>query len=994
MKIKYNIPIVISILLFWPFLLSFNQEQEYYGEADDGFTYDIFEEDPEIEAMLESMTLEEKIGQLFMVAAYSNRGESHFRSLEGLVEDHGIGGVIFFQGGPLRQVELYNRLQENSDIPLLTGIDAEWGLGMRLDSTISFPYQMPLGAIQNDSLIYEMGREIGRQLRATGVHVNFAPVVDINNNPDNPVIGMRAFGENRELVTRKSQAYMRGLQDEGVLAVAKHFPGHGDTDADSHYELPVINHDRARLDSLELFPFERIFNAGVGGVMSAHLNLPRFESDPKRPSSLSHRITGEMLQEEMGFNGLIFTDALNMDAVSDHYEAGEAALEAFKAGNDVLLFPENVPAAFELIKEAIQEGDISEERLDKSVRKILSVKKWVQDDKMDEFLPAASRDTLHQYLNRPEAKLLNKNLVENAITVIHNEEELLPLRGMRDQKVAVVSLNTSEPTHFERITEKHWPVDVLQLPKKPSGRETEAVLTSMLEGYDVVILAFHGIRTFGPNAGNVEPRHLFVSQAIEQYFPTVKVVFGNPYAASHFEKKTPTVMGWKDDSLYQHAAAEAIFGANPASGRLPVSLSPYADYGIGDNTLGNLRLRHTIPEETGINSADLQKIDEIIEDAIKNKGTPGAQVLAVYQGNVIYENAFGRHTYSDTSQKVKTSDLYDLASITKIAATTLAAMRFHETGQLVLDSTLNYYLPELDEQDKKSIVVKNLMAHQAGLASWIPFYQLTLTEHGLCDFTFCYEPSDYFDTKVAENLYVSSEMQPEVIWDTIHSSPMLDENRYQYSDLSMFYLKRALEQFTRQSFEDYVYEEFYQPMGLSTMGYKPLDRFPLSRIVPTELDKDFRQQLVHGHVHDPAAAMMGGVAGNAGLFSNAYDLAVMMQMLLNKGEYGGNRFFQASTVDYFTKAHFEENRRGLGFDKPQRDPDENSPAPDQASFSTFGHLGFTGTSVWADPEYDLIFVILANRVHPDSRRNYFNREAIRTQTFEVLYEAIGAEDKR
>lgn len=991
----HRILLLLIAIILWPGMTALNGGEEVaFSPEEDYEDYEMYDLSDEGERYMKNMTLEEKIGQLFMVAAYSDRHESHFRELEELVEEYHIGGVLFFQGGPERQVELYNRLQEEAETPLLTAIDGEWGLGMRLDSTISFPYKMALGAIENDSLIYEMGREIGRQLKATGVHVNFAPVVDVNNNSANPVIGMRSFGEDLSSVSSKNIAYLRGLQDEGVMAVAKHFPGHGDTDADSHYELPVIDHDRERLEELELVPFRNAFDAGVGGVMSAHLHMTAFEEAEDLPSSLSPRITQELLQEDLGFEGLVFTDALNMDAVSDYYEADRAALEAFKAGNDVLLFPEDVPGAFKEIKKAIEQGDLSEERLDRSVRKILAVKEWTNEDFPSDYLKPAAKDTLVDYLNRPEARIFNRELVEKSITFLHNEADVLPIRDLRNKEVALVSLGTDKKTTFEKLVERHWPVTVVRLPEHPDSESIKEMAGELLQGYDLVIQAFHGLPSFGPNANKLPERERFLSKAIDHGFPSVKVLFGSPYVARDFELQTPTVLGWQDDSLFQQAAAEAIFGVNPVSGRLPVNITPYAHIGEGYNTTGGLRLRHGLPEETGIDSRDLAKIDEVVKDAIENRGTPGAQVFVAHQGNVIYDKAFGRHTYEDTSKEVEPTDLYDVASVTKIAATTLAAMRFYETGRLSLNDMLSHYLPGLDNEDKRNIKLRELMTHQSGLASWIPFYQMALEEEGLDDFVFCYERGDHFNLQVADGLFASEEIVPEMIWDTILTSPVNDKGEYQYSDLSMFYLKRALDELMRKPFETFLHEEFYHPLGLSTMGFNPTVRFPLDRIVPTEMDRDFRGQLVHGHVHDPAAAMMGGVAGNAGLFSNAYDVGVIMQMLLNRGEYGGNRYFSSSTIDKFTSTVYEGNRRGLGFDKPETDPDENSPAPDQASPRAFGHLGFTGASVWADPEYDLVFVFLSNRVHPDTSNSYFSSEKVRTQAFEAVYEAIGAEEKR
>lgn len=934
-----------------------------------------------VDSLMQEMTLEEKIGQLFMVAAYSNRGEQHKKAITQLINQHHIGGLIFFQGTPHQQIKLTNHYQKQSDVPLLIGMDAEWGLSMRLDSVMQFPHQMTLGALQNDTLIYQMGTEIARQCRRLGVHVNFAPVVDINNNPQNPVIHTRSFGEGKTRVSNKGVAYMQGMQDHKVLGVAKHFPGHGDTDKDSHKSLPLIPYPQERLDTLELVPFKKMINKGVGGVMAAHLAIPAYGTQGNEASSLTPDLIKGLLKGAFGYNGLVFTDALNMKGVSKYFESGEVDLKAFKAGNDVLLFPEDVPKAVSLIKAAIKKGDVEEATLDQKVRKLLKAKAWAG---LDQYKPV-KKQGISKDLHTQDAKLLKRNIVERSLTLLENQNKALPISDLKKLDIASIALGTNKKTVFQEGLDRYGKVHHFQL-ESNANEQKMAVLQDQLSDYDIIIASTHGMSPYNVQTFGLEPSTVdFANEIISNRNQTFLVNFGSPYALSKFQKPNVLIQAYEEGSIFQDLASQAIFGAVPMNGKLPVSVKHRYEEGYGLKSKKTTRLEYSIPEAVNIDKADLKKVDSIANVAIDQEATPGCQVLVAKEGKVIYQKAFGHHTY-DGKKPVKNSDIYDIASITKMAGTLLPVMRFYDIGLLDLDKTLGDYLTVVDST-KAKLKLRELLTHQAGLVSWIPFYEYTLTEEGFCDSNYCYNPNKYFSIQVANDLYLQ-ETYRDTIWKTIHDSEVKERGEYRYSDLGFFYLKRIVDSMIRQDFKDYLSKNFYEPMGMNNTGYLPREKFKLDRIVPTEDDDYFRNQLIHGYVHDPAAAMLGGVAGNAGLFSNANEMAKLMQMFLNKGTYGGERYFSWQTIKTFTKKQFEDNRKGLGFDKPETDPEKISPSSWLASDKTFGHTGFTGTCVWADPQHELTYVFLSNRVHPTSNNRKLVKMDIRTDIQKAIYESF------
>ena len=938
-----------------------------------------------VDSTLESMSLDEKIGQLFMVAAYSNKGEKHFVKIDNLIKNQKIGGLIFFQGGPAREIDLTNRYQKIAKTPLLIAGDWEWGLSMRLDSTVRFPRQMMLGAIQNKALIYKMGAEIARQIRLIGAHVNFAPVVDINNNPKNPVIGSRSFGEDREEVYKHSLQYMRGLQDNRVLAVAKHFPGHGDTDVDSHKDLPVISHKRARLDSIELYPFRKLFKAGMGGVMVAHLFVPELDNTKNTATTLSHKVTTDLLRNELGFKGIAFTDALNMKGVSKFYEPGEIDLKALLAGNDVLLFPKDVPNAIGRIKIAIAKKQLSIEQLEHHVRKILALKYWsgVWEKKV------ITKENIDKELNNEDVLLIQQELIENAITVVSNKSSTLPLKNLENLKIASVSIGENSKTKFQKTLSLYTQVDDFRMKKFPTDDDWIS-LKQKISKYNLVIFSFDKPNRSPKRNYGISYKSI---KLVEEYAANHNVIiniFANPYTLKKFIKLDSfksIIVSYNAWGITQKVSAEIIFGAISAKGKLPVSINSSYPLGSGKTFKSLNRLKYTYPKDAGVDNTNLYKVDSIIINSIREKAFPGCQVLAARNGKVFYNKSFGHFAY-DKKKAVNNNSLYDLASMTKILATTASLMLLQDRGTINLNKSLSYYLPETDTTNKAHLKLKNILSHQAQLKPWIPFYKQTTKEDSIYRKVYKTSSQGKWTVQVANNLFIDSTYKDTMML-RILTSDLRKEEGYKYSDLGYYLIQRIIEKQSKVSLNQFVQDEFYNKLGCNYLTYNPLNRFDIRNIVPTEDDSYFRNQLVHGYVHDMGAAMMGGVGGHAGLFSNANDVAKMMQMFLNGGEYANRRYLLEKTLKQYTSCYnCPDNRRGLGFDKREMREDKIGPTCNLVSESSFGHTGFTGTITWADPETGLLFVFLSNRIYPKSDNTKLIKLGTRTNLQKVFSEAI------
>ncbi len=931
-----------------------------------------------VDSVYETMTLEEKFGQLFMVAAYSNKKEDHALQIEQLIEQQHIGGVIFFQGGPVRQAKLTNRFQAKSKLPLLVGIDAEWGLSMRLDSTYRYPWNMTLGAIAKEELITKMGEQLAEQCKAMGIHFTFGPVVDVNTNSKNPIIGIRSFGESKENVTNKAIAFMLGLQNKGVFATAKHFPGHGDTDKDSHYTLPSVNHSKERLHSVELYPYQKIIEHGLASVMVAHLNVPALEAN-KIPSSLSKSIVTDLLQKDLDFKGLILTDALNMKGVSQTAAPGEVDLQAFMAGNDVLLFPENVPIAITKLKEAWDKGWLDEERLAYSVKKILRFKHIAGLHQKQKEIDLT---TLNTQLNQPSFDALNSQLFAESITLVKNQQSILPLKYVGSENIAFIKLGDDDHTNFLKYLQSYTEVTEVTLDNSISIEEQLARFTTVIIGYH--------------KSDGAWKNHQFTIKEIEALQQiastkrTVLVSFAKAYSLQQIPDFNPhdaIVQSYQNHDFAHKATAEVLFGARAPHGVLPVTVHP--DYPVGTSFTfqPTLKLQFDVPENVGMDSKQLRKIDSIANATIQQKIAPGMQILVARKGKIVYHKAFGKPTY-ESNQNVQLDDVYDLASLTKILATLPQVMQLVEAGKIQLIDPIGKHLPELKGTNKENLKIQDILLHQAGLKEWEPFYTKTLDKAKKPDTTYYrFSPSKKFSIKVADNLYLRSDY-PDSMFQVIANSKLYTDKRYAYSDFGFILMKRLVEKYHQQPLDVLTKQSMYQRLGANNLGFNAWMWKPKNKIIPSEIDQYFRYQTIHGYVHDMAAAMQGGVDGHAGLFGNALDVAKMMQMFLQNGYYGGNRFFSEEVMQEFNTcfACDNGNRRGLGFDKPH--PKNPGNTCGCTSSKSFGHTGFTGTMAWADPEKELVYVFLSNRTYPEAKTNQLSKQNIRENIQKIIYESI------
>lgn len=940
-----------------------------------------------VDSVFKTLTKEQKIAQLMVLRLSSigaNRTITFFdKEVEEAIRKYNIGSICLFQGGPVKQANLINFFQSFAQTPLLVCIDGENGLGMRMDSVQGLPRQMMMGAVQDPALIYEYGRVVGEQCKRIGIQVNYAPVVDINNNPNNPVINDRSFGEDKYRVAEYGIQYMKGMQDAGTMACAKHFPGHGDVDVDSHYDLPVINKTKEQLDSLELYPFREIFKAGVGSVMIAHLSIPAIDNTANKATSISKKNVTDLLRKEMKYEGLTFTDALEMKGVAKYYPDGESSLEALIAGNDMLCLPGDIPGSIEKILKAIKKRKLSWSAIDAHVKKVLRAKYQYG---LANWQPINTKN-LTEDLNSKVSEM-RRLIAEKALTLLRNDDyAIYPLN--KGKRVAYVGFGLTKDNVFAEQVRKDYDAQVFYFDYKLDSSKVGPMLELFKNRYDAVIIGMHNYARYPANNFGISNAAISLVKGLQQQHKTVTLAFGNPYLIKNFCDAKVLVACYEDDDITQTVAADMISGRLVAKGKLPVTVCESFKYGDG---IVAKRLLPIVPSsKLGFKQAQMNNaIDSIVTDAIRQQAIPGAVVLVAKDGKIVFERAYGYLTY-DSSEPVYEETIYDLASVTKIMATTVSVMKLYDEGKLDLQKTLGDYLSWVKGSNKEGLKLWDIILHQAGLKSFIPFYRETVnvTDGNSPNWSFyTQKPDSTHGVRVADHMFMRSDWV-DTIYSRILTSSLEPGNKYIYSDNDFIFLGKVVEAITGMPLEVYVKKTFYDKLDMTSTGFRPRERFPLNYIAPTEKEPGFRQQLIWGDVHDPGAAMFGGVAGHAGLFSNAYDLAVLSQVFLNGGVLNGQNFFSKATVDYFTAYHSDISRRGLGFDKPEKDnATRKEPYPTlSASPLTFGHTGFTGTCFWIDPKYNLTYIFLSNRVNsPDP--NKFGRISVRPKVHEAIYQAL------
>lgn len=947
------------------------------------------------------LSKDERIAQLMIIRGLSNQGPEHVAEVIEQIKKYNVGGICFFQGGPVRQAMLTNLYQSIAKTPIMISIDGEWGLGMRLDSVISYPRQLMMGATTDATLIYQFGKAVGEQCKRMGIQVNYAPDVDVNNNPMNPVINDRSFGEDKYKVALYGVEYMRGMQDVGVMATAKHFPGHGDVSVDSHKDLPVITKSRAELDNLELYPFRELIKAGVGSIMTAHLSIPAIDTTTHLPSSLSYLNVTGVLRNDLGFEGISFTDALEMQGVTKYFPKGDASVLSLIAGNDMLCLPGDIPGSIAKIKEAIKEGKLSWDIINDKVKKVLLAKYHLGLNKITPIQTEGLVEDLNKQTTR-----IRTLLSQNALTLLHKQNpDIFPIKSgnkiayisigapsensiaakLRTENQADVYLFGSKPQIGKQLMDDK--TNLIPLEKTDTASVVQLLNTLNQKKYDLIVVGLHNYSRRPANNFGLSSPSIYLLNALQQ-FQTITLIFGNPYAIKNINYAPNLIACYEDDDITQEAAVAFLQGKIQAKGKLPVTVAENLKF--GDGILYHNYFPLSTPESVGLAADSLAKIDAIASDAVAKGATPGCVVLVAKDGKLVYHKAFG-YTNFDQKEPVTKEMVYDLASVTKISATNVSIMKLYEEGKVDINKTLGDYLPWVKGSNKASLKLNDILLHQAGLVPFIPFYREVLdttTGKPLSGY-FTNEKDDHHQYRVAEGYYLRNDWE-DTLLKRILQSKLTAPGKYVYSDNDFIFLGKIVEAVSGKPLNEYAKETFYDPLQMSTTTFLPREKMPMSEIAPTELEKHFRQQLLRGDVHDEGSAMFGGVAGHAGLFSNAYDLAQLYQMLVNGGELNGVRILKKSTIDKFTAYGSDVSRRGIGFDKPEKNnTNRKDPYPSRSvSPETFGHTGFTGTCVWVDPKYHLVYIFLSNRVTPTRDNNKISQLNVRSNIQEAIYQSI------
>ncbi|HHT03995.1 MAG TPA: serine hydrolase [Bacteroidales bacterium] len=931
---------------------------------------------------MKSMSLNDKIGQIIIIASDTKNNTPYVNMISKSIDSLNIGGICFFRGSGDIMLELNKTYSKIAKTPLIFSIDGEWGLGMRMTDGYSFPRQISIGATDNDSLVYEMGKNIALQAKAMGIHINFAPCVDINQNPKNPVIDSRSFGEDKERVAKLSWAYAKGMEDNGVLGSLKHFPGHGDTEVDSHYDLPTINHTKGFIDSIDTYPFRYSIDRGAKMVMIGHLNIPSLISDKKLPSSLSKEVIDDYLRKELKFDGLVITDALNMSGVTKNYTDGEAEVRALMAGVDILLMPKNEYKAVTAILKAIKDKRITEKDIDSKCRKVLELKYDLglfSETKKEITLP--SKELINQ------AEEISNQISEKIITLVKNTDNNLPIVDRNNAKIAIVQLGIEDIKDFTSTINIYNDAKFYQIKEGDSIHQ----IAKELQDFDYIITVICGdIKKRANNNYGVSKKAIEDLKFLEKDYNVILALFANPYSLIQFDSLdciNSILLGYENMPYIQKALANSIFGLIDVEGKLPVTSSE------------SLKVNHSLKYdedimywanfvENGISIEYLKKIDSIANKGISLGAYPGCQVIVLHENDMIYSKSYGYLTY-DSIDRVNKNTIYDVASLTKALSTTLAMMKLYEEDKYDLDDKLSKYLPYLKHTNKKKITIKQALSHNAQLKAWVPFYSETLKDKKPDPLYYSFNPSAMEDyIMVCDSLCIKKDYKSEIL-KKIAKSELNKKQGYVYSDLGFILLGEVIEVISNMKLDEFLSNNFYNLMELNHTSFNPRNKFSLDNIAPTEMDDYFRNKLIRGYVHDQTAAMMGGVAGHAGLFSNATDISKICQMLMNEGEYKGIHYLDKKTIRTFNKTYFKDNRRVLGFDKPVKDSkNNNSPCSKYASEKSYGHTGFTGTYFWIDPVEKITLIFLSNRVYPSANDNKLSKLNIRTSIHDLVYEGI------
>jgi beta-N-acetylhexosaminidase len=923
-----------------------------------------------IDSVFQTLNTQEKIGQLFMISADAYTTPESLEELSDQVRSYRPGGILITRGGPKSHAQLINKLQLESFVPMLVGIHGEWGMGQSLDSVMKFQKPLLMGAASAD-LSFELGKEIAQQMSTLGIHINFAPNGDFDLQSTDFPNSLRYFSDQSLRATERAISFTKGLQIGGVLACAKHLPIGNNTQQ-------TLKKDTAQflnlnpIDSIGLAVFQALSEAGVDGILTSHLHIKPVNDK----ATITQLFASDILRNNLHFKGLIFGEIPFIQKIAGDQPDGEIEKLALEMGHDMLINPDDLGDAIKKISRAVRRDDALETRLNDAVRKILEAKYNAGLVK----LSTVNTDNLVSRINSPSAKLLKHQLAEESVTLLFNNKNSIPISILEGKKFASISIGKEERNEFTQYLSKY--ANVKHFPLRQFSDTLE--LKNNLAGADVIVV---GIFPFS-------------SSIIQNIIPFIRKIaskkeviichFGNPEEIKYLEGFPTVLAGYTDEDWIPKITAQIVFGGLPAQGSLPFTISNTFKEGQGFPTIALNRFSYSLPEAAGFDSKTLEQINAIAREAIDSGATPGSSILVARGGKVIYEYANGWLTY-ENKVAVTEQTIYDLASVTKVSATLQTVMFMHEKGLIDVNKKAAVYLPELKDSNKKDFTIKDILTHQAGLWPFLPFWAETVKNGSLLPEYYGSQANNEYPFPVADGVFASKAMKDSlwswIIKAKIREKPPRTVYDYRYSDMGFYILQRLAEKMLNQPIEDFLDQNIYEPLGAYTLGYLPLQKFPINEIAPTEDDKLFRKKLLVGYVHDQGAAMHGNIAGHAGLFGNANDLAKLGQMLLQKGSFGGQQFYKPETIELFIGKQYETSRRGLGWDKPTAS-DWAGPTTMYASNQTFGHTGFTGTCIWVDPAFDLVFIYLSNRVHPDMTNNKLLNANIRPRIQEVVYKAI------
>ncbi|MGM0479436.1 MAG: glycoside hydrolase family 3 N-terminal domain-containing protein [Bacteroidota bacterium] len=917
---------------------------------------------------LKGMSLRDKIAQSFIIHVPTYKGEQAFEKIDSLIINDRVGGLVLGRGEYEQTKNAIRRFQEHATFPLLMAMDATWGLSKQIWRSKKYPFPLALGAVNEDEWSRTLSTAMSHDMRKLGVNFCLGPTINISS-PDMDEAGqMETYGEDPMTVATQSRAFIQGLQQNNVLSAMKYFPFHPDKQGDNDEELLRSEVSLEQLQNVHWAPFRMGRLSRASAVMMANMEVPALD-DSGIPVSFSSKVIQETLKNELKFDGLVISGNLGDERLTRYFDADDIDFLAYTAGNDLLLNPGNPQQAIERIMQAVNEGEYSEKAIDRKCLKILQAKYHV----------ATGKDTL-AYPSTEELSYIETATYEKAITVLKNDS-VLPVKDALESNL-VINLGNDAGAFRDRLEEYSHAKYVHAY----SAEEVLRYMENYANTYDNIFINIFPIRSL---TTTIQPYPVAWRKVLENIPAAVNsyvTFYGHPFIARDWEvfaKADAVILTYEQELETLDRVAQLLFGGFQSKTPLPVTLNEVFQEGFYAATPAASRMKYTVPMEFGLRKSDFRAIDSIAEHGIREKAYPGCQIVIAKDGKLIYEKSFGHQTY-DSLRAIENNTLYDLASVTKIAASTASLMHLQGKGQFSLDARLRDYLEITRGTAYERILLKDMMAHQAGLSPWIPFYTKTLTDGLPSEKYYSRIPNDSMKTQVAQGLFIRDDYE-ETIYDRILSTRLKPRGDYRYSDLGYYFVKRIVEQQSALPMEKFVHSTFYEPMGLRTMRYHPLEEFSIQRIAPTERDNYFRHQLVHGYVHDMGAAMTDGVGGHAGVFSNAADLAKMMQLFLNQGTYGRREYIPAEVIESYTSCQFcPDNRRGAGFDKPVRDL-QGGPTCELVSLESFGHSGFTGTQAWADPANGVNYVFLSNRVYPKGDNWKLVKMDIRTDIQKEIY---------